>query len=129
MEDQLISVLWTEQKGDDEGETFSYLMEEKNNLDQRSCFITHTNEDVHEEIRKGFEFSPLFTGKIKGRGPRYCPSIEDKVVTFKEKTSHQLFIEPEGEDTIEYYINGFSSSLPLEVQLKALRKVKGYGKG
>lgn len=117
-----------EQTGDDEGERFSYLMEEKNKLAQRSCFITHTNEDVHEEIRKGFEFSPLFTGKIKGRGPRYCPSIEDKVVTFKEKTSHQLFIEPEGEDTIEYYINGFSSSLPLEVQLKSLRKVKGMEK-
>jgi tRNA uridine 5-carboxymethylaminomethyl modification enzyme len=117
-----------EQKGDDEGESFSYLIEEKNKLAQRSCFITHTNEDVHEEIRKGFEFSPLFTGKIKGRGPRYCPSIEDKVVTFKEKTSHQLFIEPEGEDTIEYYINGFSSSLPLEVQLKSLRKVKGMEK-
>lgn len=120
--------LMEEQKGDDEGETFSYLIEEKNNLIKRNCFITHTNEDVHEEIRKGFEFSPLFTGKIKGRGPRYCPSIEDKVVTFKEKTSHQLFIEPEGEDTIEYYINGFSSSLPLEVQLKALRKVRGMEK-
>jgi len=115
----------TEQKGDDEGESFSYLIEAKNPLTQKSCFITHTNEEVHEEIRKGFEFSPLFTGKIKGRGPRYCPSIEDKVVTFKDKISHQLFIEPEGEDTIEYYINGFSSSLPLEVQLKALRKVKG----
>lgn len=117
-----------EQKGDDEGETFSYLEEAKNILDKKSCYITHTSEEVHEEIRKGFEFSPLFTGKIKGRGPRYCPSIEDKVVTFKDKTSHQLFIEPEGEDTIEYYINGFSSSLPLEVQLKALRKIKGLEK-
>lgn len=115
----------TEQIGDDERECFSYLVEERNTLKQRSCYITHTNEEVHEEIRKGLEFSPLFTGRIKGRGPRYCPSIEDKVVTFKEKDSHQLFIEPEGEDTIEYYINGFSSSLPLEVQLKALRKVKG----
>jgi len=116
----------TEQRGDDEGETFSYLFEERNPLEQKSCFITHTNEEVHEEIRKGFEFSPLFTGRIKGRGPRYCPSIEDKVVTFKERNSHQLFIEPEGENTVEYYINGFSSSLPLEVQLKALRKVKGF---
>ena len=115
----------TEQTGDEDGESFSYLIERKNTLARKSCFITHTNEEVHEEIRKGFEFSPLFTGKIKGRGPRYCPSIEDKVVTFKDKDSHQLFIEPEGEDTIEYYINGFSSSLPLEVQLKALRKVKG----
>jgi tRNA uridine 5-carboxymethylaminomethyl modification enzyme len=114
-----------EQKGDDEGETFSYLNESPGKLMQRSCFITHTNEEVHEELRKGFEFSPLFTGRIKGRGPRYCPSIEDKVVTFKERDSHQLFIEPEGEDTVEYYINGFSSSLPLEIQLKALRKVKG----
>jgi tRNA uridine 5-carboxymethylaminomethyl modification enzyme len=115
----------TEQRGDDEEKSFSYLVEDKNSLKQKSCFITHTNEEVHEEIRKGFEFSPLFTGRIKGRGPRYCPSIEDKVVTFKERNSHQLFIEPEGEDTVEYYINGFSSSLPLEVQLKALRKVKG----
>lgn len=120
--------LMEEQKGDEEGETFSYLVEEKNKLIKRNCFITHTNIDVHDEIRKGFDFSPLFTGKIKGRGPRYCPSIEDKVVTFKEKTSHQLFIEPEGEETIEYYINGFSSSLPLEVQLKALRKVRGMEK-
>ena len=87
-----------------------------------SCFITHTNEEVHEELRKGLEFSPLFTGRIKGRGPRYCPSIEDKIVTFKEREAHQLFIEPEGRETVEYYINGFSSSLPLEVQLKALRK-------
>jgi tRNA uridine 5-carboxymethylaminomethyl modification enzyme len=118
----------TEQKGDDEGKSFSYLVEGKNLLKQKSCYITHTNEEVHEEIKKGFEFSPLFTGRIKGRGPRYCPSIEDKVVTFKERNSHQLFIEPEGEDTVEYYINGFSSSLPLEVQLKALRKVKGLEK-
>ena len=118
----------TEQKGDDEGESFSYLTEERKKLVQRSCYITHTNEEVHEELRKGFEFSPLFTGRIKGRGPRYCPSIEDKVVTFKERDSHQLFIEPEGEDTTEYYINGFSSSLPLEIQLKALRKVKGMEK-
>jgi len=115
----------TEQKGDDEGRSFSYLDEEVNIINQRSCFITHTNEEVHKEIKKGLKFSPLFTGRIKGRGPRYCPSIEDKIVTFKEKISHQLFIEPEGLDTVEYYINGFSSSLPLEVQLKALRKVKG----
>ncbi len=115
----------TEQKGDEEGRTFSYLAEERNVEKQMSCFITHTNEAVHEELRKGLEFSPLFTGRIKGRGPRYCPSIEDKIVTFKERDAHQLFIEPEGRETIEYYINGFSSSLPMEVQLKALRKVKG----
>ena len=118
----------TEQHGDDKGESFSYLTLRRNNLEQKSCFITHTNKDVHEEIRKGLEFSPLFTGRIKGKGPRYCPSIEDKIVTFKDRTSHQLFIEPEGEDTVEYYINGFSSSLPMDVQLKALRKVKGLEK-
>jgi tRNA uridine 5-carboxymethylaminomethyl modification enzyme len=114
-----------EQKGDDDDESFSYLNENLGRLAQKSCYITHTNEEVHDELRKGFEFSPLFTGRIKGRGPRYCPSIEDKIVTFKERDSHQLFIEPEGVDTLEYYINGFSSSLPLEIQLKALRKVKG----
>ena len=117
--------LMTEQKGDEEGRTFSYLDDGIEFKDQRSCFITHTNEAVHEELRKGLKFSPLFTGRIKGRGPRYCPSVEDKIVTFKDKESHQLFIEPEGLDTIEYYINGFSSSLPLDVQLKALRKVEG----
>ena len=118
----------TEQKGDEEGRTFSYLEAERKIFPQMSCFITHTNEDVHEELKKGLEFSPLFTGRIKGRGPRYCPSVEDKIVTFKDKLSHQLFLEPEGLDTVEYYINGFSSSLPLEVQLKALRKVKGLEK-
>jgi tRNA uridine 5-carboxymethylaminomethyl modification enzyme len=117
--------LMTEQKGDEEGRTFSYLSEERATKEQMSCYITHTNEEVHEELRKGLEFSPLFTGRIKGRGPRYCPSIEDKIVTFKDRNSHQLFIEPEGLETVEYYINGFSSSLPLEIQLKALRKVKG----
>ncbi len=115
----------TEQKGDEEGRTFSYLDDEGKIVEQRSCFLTHTNEEVHEELRKGLEFSPLFTGRIKGRGPRYCPSVEDKIVTFKDKTSHQLFIEPEGVDTVEYYINGFASSLPLDTQLKALRKVRG----
>jgi len=115
----------TEQKGDTEGRCFSYLEKGGNIAEQMSCFITHTNHEVHEELRKGLEFSPLFTGRIKGRGPRYCPSIEDKIVTFKEKEAHQLFIEPEGRETIEYYINGFASSLPLEVQLRALRKVKG----
>lgn len=117
--------LMTEQKGDEEGRTFSYLKRDKPDAGQMSCYITHTNEAVHEELRKGLEYSPLFTGRIKGRGPRYCPSIEDKIVTFKEKEAHQLFLEPEGRETGEYYINGFSSSLPMEVQLKALRKVKG----
>jgi tRNA uridine 5-carboxymethylaminomethyl modification enzyme len=117
-----------EQKGDADGRSFSYMDIPERIMEQKSCFITHTNEEVHEELRKGLQFSPLFTGRIKGRGPRYCPSVEDKIVTFKDKTSHQLFIEPEGIDTVEYYINGFSSSLPLEVQLKALRKVKGMEK-
>ncbi len=115
----------TEQKGDDEYQGFSYIEEIAGINEQKSCYITHTNDAVHEELKKGLEFSPLFTGRIKGRGPRYCPSIEDKIVTFKEKNSHQLFIEPEGVDTVEYYINGFASSLPLDVQLKALRKVNG----
>ncbi len=117
--------LMEEQRGDEDGRTFSYLDAGGKKLRQKSCYVTHTNEEVHEELRKGLEFSPLFTGRIKGRGPRYCPSIEDKIVTFKDKSSHQLFIEPEGSDTIEYYINGFASSLPLEVQLNALRKVRG----
>ena len=117
--------LMTEQRGDQEGRTFSYLGEGEIMKDQMSCFIAHTNEEVHEELRKGLEFSPLFTGRIKGRGPRYCPSIEDKIVTFRERNAHQLFIEPEGRETIEYYINGFSSSLPMEVQLNALRKIRG----
>jgi len=115
----------TEQKGDTERRTFSYLSKPFSIEEQRSCFITHTNEEAHEELRKGLEYSPLFKGVIKGRGPRYCPSIEDKIVTFKEKEEHQLFIEPEGKDTIEYYVNGFASSLPLEAQLKALRKIRG----
>jgi tRNA uridine 5-carboxymethylaminomethyl modification enzyme len=115
----------TEQKGDEEGRTFSYLNEKTDLRKQRSCYVTHTNKEVHDELRKGLKFSPLYTGRIKGKGPRYCPSIETKIVTFKDKESHQLFIEPEGTDTIEYYLNGFSSSLPMEVQLKAMRKVKG----
>jgi tRNA uridine 5-carboxymethylaminomethyl modification enzyme len=118
----------TEQRGDDEGKGFSFLNDRTVINDKRSCYITHTSKAVHDELREGLEFSPLFTGKIKGRGPRYCPSIEDKIVTFSDKDSHQLFLEPEGIDTIEYYINGFSSSLPLEVQLKALRKVRGLEK-
>ncbi len=117
--------MMTEQKGDEEGRSFSYLNSGKQTGEQMSCFIAHTNEAVHEELRKGLKFSPLFTGRIKGRGPRYCPSIEDKIVTFKEREAHQLFIEPEGRETTEYYLNGFSSSLPMDIQLKALRKVKG----
>ena len=115
----------TEQKGDGEGRSFSYLHDEIKIRDERSCWITHTNEDAHRVLREGLNFSPLFTGRIKGRGPRYCPSVEDKIVTFAEKESHQLFLEPEGWDTNEYYINGFASSLKLETQLNALQKIKG----
>lgn len=114
-----------EQKGDGEGRCFSFMNDRVDIPDERSCFITHTNPNVHEELRKGLDKSPLYTGKIKGRGPRYCPSVEDKIVTFADKELHQLFLEPEGLDTNEYYINGFASSLPLEVQLKALRKISG----
>jgi tRNA uridine 5-carboxymethylaminomethyl modification enzyme len=115
----------TEQKGDEYIKSFSFLPASKKTKKQMSCFIVHTNEEVHEELRKGLQYSPLFTGRIKGRGPRYCPSIEDKIVTFKGKEAHQLFIEPEGRETNEYYINGFSSSLPLEIQINALRKIIG----
>ena len=113
-----------EQKGDDDYGSFSYL--EKNNLEnQKSCFITYTSPEVHEILEKGFEKSPMFAGRIQGLGPRYCPSIEDKITRFAEKTRHQLFIEPEGKETIEIYLNGFSTSLPENVQIEALRKVKG----
>ncbi|MBE0666746.1 MAG: tRNA uridine-5-carboxymethylaminomethyl(34) synthesis enzyme MnmG, partial [Bacteroidales bacterium] len=115
----------TEQKGDGEGLSFSFLHDSTIIRDERSCYITHTNEKVHDELRKGLQYSPLFTGRIKGRGPRYCPSVEDKIVTFADKEVHQLFLEPEGRDTNEYYINGFSSSLPMETQLKALKEVEG----
>lgn len=114
-----------EQKGDGEGKCFSYMHDEIIIDKEKSCFIVHTNEDVHKELREGLSFSPLFQGRIKGIGPRYCPSIEDKIITFSDKSSHQLFIEPEGWDTNEYYINGYSSSLPLDTQLKGLRKIPG----
>ncbi len=114
-----------EQNGDGDGRCFSYLHDSVSINDERSCYITHTNEETHKVLRAGLNFSPLFTGRIKGRGPRYCPSVEDKVVTFADKESHQLFLEPEGWDTNEYYINGFASSLTLETQLNALQKVRG----
>lgn len=114
-----------EQKGDEKPGNFSYLGSGGMKGEQLSCFMTYTNEEVHEELRKGLEFSPLYTGRIKGIGPRYCPSIETKIVTFSEKVSHQLFVEPEGWNTTEYYLSGFASSLPLDVQVKALRKIRG----
>jgi tRNA uridine 5-carboxymethylaminomethyl modification enzyme len=113
-----------EQKGDEEGGAFSYLSKRKI-LTRKSCYITYTNEKTHNVLRKGFGDSPLFNGTIKGIGPRYCPSIEGKIVTFADKKKHQLFIEPEGNDNIEYYLNGFSSSLPIDIQYEALRTIKG----
>ena len=116
-----------EQAGDKSPVNFSYLS--KNQLSkQHSCFITYTSPEVHSILKEGFEDSPMFSGRIKGLGPRYCPSIEDKIERFSTKERHQLFIEPEGRDTIEIYLNGFSTSLPEEVQLKALRKIKGLEK-
>jgi tRNA uridine 5-carboxymethylaminomethyl modification enzyme len=115
----------TEQKGDEGYYKFSYLPGTESKLKQRSCWITHTNSEVHNELEQGFEESPMFDGTIQSTGPRYCPSIESKLVTFAEKEAHQLFLEPEGEKTIEYYLNGFSSSLPWDVQYKGLQKIKG----
>ena len=114
-----------EQKGDEGSYKFSFLPGSNKVLNQVSCFITYTNEDVHDNLRKGLEESPLFDGTITSIGPRYCPSIETKIVTFADKDKHQLFLEPEGEDTIEYYLNGFSSSLSLEVQIESLKKITG----
>jgi len=115
-----------EQKGDGNKQKFSYLKESKTELNQLSCYIAYTNNEVHNTLKLGLPFSPLYDGTIQGVGPRYCPSIETKLVTFSEKEQHQLFLEPEGENTIEYYLNGFSSSLPLEVQYEALRKIEGF---
>lgn len=116
-----------EQKGDDNISGFSFL-ESKKPAKQRSCWITYTNKEVHEILKTGFNESPMFQGRIKGIGPRYCPSIEDKINRFAERERHQLFIEPEGWETVEVYVNGFSSSLPEEVQFKALQKVPGFEK-
>jgi tRNA uridine 5-carboxymethylaminomethyl modification enzyme len=114
-----------EQKGEVGYYKFSYLPGTESKLIQRSCWITNTNTEVHDELKTGFDESPMFDGTIQSIGPRYCPSIESKLVTFSEKESHQLFLEPEGEKTIEYYLNGFSSSLPWDVQYNGLRKIKG----
>ena len=116
------------QFGDENPDKFSYLpflSTAQNGTPQMPCFVVHTNEDVHEILRGGFADSPLFSGLITGIGPRYCPSIEDKLRTFAGKTEHQLFLEPEGRGTNEYYLQGFSSSLPLEVQMEALHHIKG----
>ncbi len=116
-----------EQKGDKEVVGFSYLDTPKIKAqDQRSCHITYTSEAVHEVLRTGFDKSPMFQGRIEGVGPRYCPSIEDKINRFAEKDRHQLFVEPEGWNTVEIYVNGFSTSLPEDVQTKALKMVPGF---
>lgn len=114
-----------EQKGDEEVTGFSYLEPFKIKK-QRSCWIAHTSLKVHETLRKGFKYSPMFNGRIQGVGPRYCPSIEDKIERFAGKDSHQLFVEPEGWTTEEYYLNGFSSSLPDYIQYEALRQIEGF---
>lgn len=115
----------TEQLGENDFHKFSFLEDVKRELKQMSCHITYTNEATHEALRKGLNDSPLYNGQIQSIGPRYCPSIETKIVTFADKLSHQLFLEPEGVDSFEYYLNGFSSSLPLDVQIAALKTVPG----
>ena len=112
-----------EQQGEDDFHKFSYLDFTPRPLKQRSCWTIYTNEEVHDILRKGLPDSPLYNGQIKSIGPRYCPSIETKIVTFADKTEHQLFLEPEGETTQEYYLNGFSSSLPIDIQIAAMQKV------
>lgn len=116
----------TVQPGDEKPEKFSYSDETKPLTDQRDCHMSYTSNEVHDLLREGFDRSPMFNGRIKSIGPRYCPSIEDKINRFADKDRHQLFVEPEGWDTVEYYINGFSTSLPEDVQFKALRSVAGF---
>jgi len=118
--------LMEEQHGDDHPSKFSYLPNTSNLRQQKSCFITYTNSNVHDILRTGFEESPMYNGSIQGLGPRYCPSIEDKINRFAERDRHQLFIEPEGWNTIEIYVNGFSTSLPDHIQTKALKEVPGF---
>lgn len=117
-----------EEKGDAKPDKFSYSDITKPLTHQKSCYMTYTSLDVHDILREGFDRSPMFNGRIKSLGPRYCPSIEDKINRFADKERHQLFIEPEGWDTVEVYVNGFSTSLPEDVQFKALRSVVGFEK-
>ena len=118
----------TEQPGDVNPSKFSFCESTKELVKQKSCFITYTDEKVHDKLKEGFSRSPMFNGAIKSVGPRYCPSIEDKINRFSEKERHQIFVEPEGWNTIEHYVNGFSTSLPAEIQYDALKKVKGFEK-
>ncbi len=113
------------QEGDEDIVGFSYMQIEKPK-EQRCCWVTYTNEKVHAILREGFEKSPMFNGRIKGLGPRYCPSIEDKITRFEERNRHQLFVEPEGWHTVEIYLNGFSTSLPEEIQFKAMKEIEGF---
>ena len=115
-----------EQPGDIKPSKFSFTELTKTLEKQRSCYITHTNEEVHDLLRTGFDRSPMFNGSIQSTGPRYCPSIEDKINRFSDKSQHQIFVEPEGWDTVEVYVNGFSTSLPDDIQYKALKKVRGF---
>ena len=117
-----------EQPGDEIPSKFSYLDETKPLKNQRSCYMTYTSNEVHEILKEGFDRSPMFNGRIKSLGPRYCPSIEDKINRFADKDRHQLFVEPEGWNTCEVYVNGFSTSLPEDVQFKALKSVAGFEK-
>ncbi|MFT5761123.1 MAG: tRNA uridine 5-carboxymethylaminomethyl modification enzyme [Polaribacter sp.] len=116
----------TEQPGDENPQKFSYLPSTKPLTKQRSCYLTYTNQKVHDLLREGFDRSPMFNGRIQSTGPRYCPSVEDKIDRFASKDRHQMFIEPEGWDTVEIYVNGFSTSLPEDVQDKAIRLVEGF---
>jgi tRNA uridine 5-carboxymethylaminomethyl modification enzyme len=116
----------TEQPGDENPEKFSFLPSTKPLVKQRSCYLTYTNPEVHELLREGFDRSPMFNGRIQSTGPRYCPSVEDKIDRFASKERHQMFIEPEGWDTVEIYVNGFSTSLPEDIQDKAIRAVEGF---
>tara|TARA_R110000796_G_scaffold96719_1_gene203107 strand:- start:555768 stop:557633 length:1866 start_codon:yes stop_codon:yes gene_type:complete len=115
-----------EQKGDEQPGKLSFLPSTTPLLNQKSCFITYTNPEVHEILETGFDRSPMFNGRIQGLGPRYCPSIEDKINRFAERNRHQIFVEPEGWNTVEIYVNGFSTSLPEDVQFKAIRKIAGF---
>jgi tRNA uridine 5-carboxymethylaminomethyl modification enzyme len=116
----------TEQPGDEITEKFSYLPSTKSLKKQRSCYLTHTNTKVHDLLREGFDRSPMFNGRIKSTGPRYCPSVEDKIDRFATKDRHQIFVEPEGWTTVEMYVNGFSTSLPEDIQDKAIRAIEGF---
>ena len=118
----------SEQPGDEKPHKFSYLQSIKPLTHQRSCYMTYTSLEVHDHLREGFDRSPMFNGRIKSIGPRYCPSIEDKINRFADKDRHQLFVEPEGWNTVEVYVNGFSTSLPEDIQFKALRSVEGFEK-